>query len=192
MNQCPIDFSQRLFWLASTILGLLLLWRGSRQRPIKPLLCGLWGKISGKQSFRRVFENLPDPTWIISDNHFVEANPAALKAIGCEARSGLLYYHPSELSPELQPDGESSFIKANRIMDEARKQGYQRFDWLHKKLDGTLFPVEVTIATIQWAGSRPFYVAGGIYPNDWIYWHRYRPVKPSFARFSKKALMPSC
>jgi diguanylate cyclase (GGDEF)-like protein/PAS domain S-box-containing protein len=153
MNQCPIDFSQRLFWLESTILGLLLLWRGSRQRRIKTLLCGLWGKISGKQSFRRVFENLPDPTWIISDNHFVEANPAALKAIGCEARSGLLYYHPSELSPELQPDGEPSFIKANRIMDEARKQGYQRFDWLHKKLDGTLFPVEVTIATIQWDGQ---------------------------------------
>lgn len=66
--------------------------------------------------FQTLFESSPDPVWIIENNTFTECNEAAAKILGYPNRSQLLFVHPSRLSPEIQPDGESSFIKAERMM----------------------------------------------------------------------------
>ncbi|RQW81114.1 MAG: PAS domain S-box protein, partial [Methylococcus sp.] len=103
--------------------------------------------------FRQLFEKLPEPVWILTENHFVEANPAALAAIGYIHRPEILRLHPGDLSPEYQPDGELSLIKAERMAQLGLKKDLHRFEWVHKRRDGTLFPVEVTLTTMDWLGK---------------------------------------
>jgi PAS domain S-box-containing protein len=107
--------------------------------------------------FRTLFDEMPDPAWIIRDHRFVDANPAALKTMGWEDKPAFLTLHPADISPEKQPDGESSFIKAERIFRSMQDIPVQRFDWTHKHRDGHLFPVEVTLSSFEWNGQPALY-----------------------------------
>lgn len=107
--------------------------------------------------FRTLFELAPDPTWIIEDNRFVECNNAAVKALGYSCREELLNTHPSNLSPPIQPDGEDSFAKAERMMAIAENSGLHRFEWTHTKANGTDFVAEVTLSNIDLADKKVIY-----------------------------------
>lgn len=109
------------------------------------------------QRFRTLFEDLPDPAWIIRDEHFVEANQAALNAIGFTNKPEFLHLHPVDISPEFQPDGENSIQKAAQHFKTARQQGIHRFIWTHKRQDGNSLPVEVTLTQINWGGEWVMY-----------------------------------
>lgn len=63
-----------------------------------------------------------------------------------------------ELSPKYQPCGSPSHILAHRAIVKAFKEGYNRFEWMHQKLDGTPMPAEVTLVRIKYKDS--FIVAG--------------------------------
>ena len=112
---------------------------------------------ASESSLRVLFHQSPDPAWIIADHHFVAANAAALAAIGYGEKSEAMHLHPSSVSPELQPDGESSYVKAERHMRTAEEQGVHRFEWVHRRSDGTLFPAEVTLAAIDFRGRKVLY-----------------------------------
>ncbi len=107
--------------------------------------------------FQSLFERAPDPTWIIEDNRFVECNNAAVKALGYSCREELLNIHPSKLSPPMQPDGEDSFAKAERMMQIAKNDGLHRFEWTHTKADGTDFVAEVTLSNIELSDKKVIY-----------------------------------
>ncbi len=64
----------------------------------------------------------------------------------------------NELSPEYQPCGTRSDILAAQYISKAFQEGYCRFEWLHKKLDGTPIPAEITLVRIKYRDS--FIVAG--------------------------------
>lgn len=101
------------------------------------------------QRFRTLFESSPDPAWIIDHNRFVECNQAAIRILGYESREQFLNSHPSELSPPIQPDGEDSFQKAERMMATAREKGIHRFEWVHSRANGNTFFAEVTLSYIK-------------------------------------------
>lgn len=107
--------------------------------------------------FRSLFEELPDPVWIIKNHRFVEANAAAAHVLGYARRDEIQFFHPSEISPEFQPDGEPSYIKAERHMRTAEEKGIHRFEWIHTRRDGSLFPVEVTLSSINLHGESVLY-----------------------------------
>ncbi len=98
---------------------------------------------------KNIFELSPDPTWIIDGNQFIECNDAAISILGYTSREELLKVHPSKLSPPMQPDGEDSYVKAERMMTLARERGLHRFEWVHTKVDGKNFVAEVTLSTIE-------------------------------------------
>lgn len=102
--------------------------------------------------FRRLFDSSPDPVWIIDNNHFVECNEAAVRMLGYPDKASLTNTHPSKLSPPQQPDGESSYIKAERMMGLAQERGLHRFDWVHTRMDGSEFYAEVTLSAITLLG----------------------------------------
>ena len=110
-----------------------------------------------EQWFRTLFEASPDPTWIIEDHHFVECNEAAIKALGYCSKDEFLDTHPSELSPEFQPDGEDSYAKAERHIAIAAEKGLYRFEWLHKRADGSHFIAEVTLSVVAFRGRQVMY-----------------------------------
>lgn len=98
--------------------------------------------------FRALFDLSPDPAWIIDNNQCVECNQAAVRMLGYSDQHALTYVHPSKLSPQYQPDGEASYIKAERMMNIAQVTGRHRFEWVHRRQDGTDFWAEVTLSSI--------------------------------------------
>ena len=109
--------------------------------------------LDGANPFQALFDRLPDPVWIIVGSNFVDANPAALNAMGLVDKASALGRHPADLSPECQPDGEQSRPKAERMMAMARREGRHRFEWMHRRPDGSIFSVEVTLNTLDWRGQ---------------------------------------
>jgi diguanylate cyclase (GGDEF)-like protein/PAS domain S-box-containing protein len=106
-----------------------------------------------EEKYRRLFELSEDPMWLLIDQDFVMANQAASRVLGYESTSELAGVHPSCLSPERQPDGLASREKANEMIRLAYSTGYHRFEWLHKKKDGSVFPVEVSLTKVPYRGG---------------------------------------
>ena len=102
--------------------------------------------------FRRLFDSSPDAVWIMEEHRFVRSNRAALRIFGLPQDFAFEQIHPSEISPEFQPDGESSLVKAERMMSIAEARGIHRFEWVHTRADGSLFDAEVTLSAIDLDG----------------------------------------
>jgi len=98
--------------------------------------------------YRTLFEMSEDPMWVIIGERFMIANEAAANELGYASIDELVNIHPSELSPPMQPDGKTSFDKANEMMSTAYKAGFHRFEWEHKRKNGEVFPVEVSLTRI--------------------------------------------
>ncbi len=103
--------------------------------------------------YQELFERSADAILIIEDDRFVDCNRAAVAMLRCASREQVLQTHPSELSPPTQPDGRSSFEKANEMMALAKRHGSHRFEWQHKRRDGEVFPVEVLLTAVE-GGSK--------------------------------------
>jgi PAS domain S-box-containing protein len=104
-------------------------------------------KESEKQ-YRTLFEQSADATLIIEGDKFIDCNEATVEMLGYTNKRELLQTHPSQLSPEFQPDGRSSFEKADEMMSIAFERGSHRFEWAHKRHNGEVFPVEVLLTDI--------------------------------------------
>jgi diguanylate cyclase (GGDEF)-like protein/PAS domain S-box-containing protein len=98
-----------------------------------------------EQRFATLFELAPEPTWIIADGRFIDCNMAAVRILGYKNRTKLLNASPADISPERQPDGESSQSKAERILQLVENGEPQRFEWIHKKFDGSKLIANVSL-----------------------------------------------
>lgn len=107
-----------------------------------------------ESKYRDIFEKSIDAVFILKDGHFVDCNEAALKMFGLD-RKTLFNTHPSQLSPELQPDGSSSFIKAEEMMKIALEKGCNRFRWNHQQKNGQVFETEVSLTRIDDSDNIP-------------------------------------
>ncbi len=109
-------------------------------------------KIS-EEIFILLFEKSHDPILIIDDYSFVECNNAAVEILGLTSKEDISNTHPSKISPEYQPDGNLSFEKAQKMMDIAYKNGYHRFEWLHKNLNDDEIWIDVALTKIPYKGK---------------------------------------
>lgn len=110
--------------------------------------------LSGADKYRMFFENSTDAMLMIQEYTFVDCNTATVEMLGYDNKEDLLNTHPSELSPEFQPDGKSSFDKAMEMMNTAYSKGTHRFEWDHKRRNGEVFPVEVSLTSIPSNGDK--------------------------------------
>lgn len=109
------------------------------------------------ERFQTLFDSSPDPVWIIDNQRFVECNQAAIEMLGYPDKDSLKNIHPSELSPQFQPDGEESYSKAERMMLIAKEKGLNRFEWVHRRRDQSNFFAEVTLSAITLQGRQVLY-----------------------------------
>jgi len=107
-----------------------------------------------EERFRRLFEDSADAMLLIDDARFVECNAAAVRMLRMQSRDQLLNHKPADLSPVIQADGTPSVEKAQTLMAKALELGSLRFEWLHRRADGEVFPVEVLLTTIKQHGRR--------------------------------------
>jgi len=101
----------------------------------------------------KVFKNSQDPMFIAEGREFLDANDAALKMFGVSSKSTFIETHPAAFSPEFQVDGASSYLKANKMIETALKNGFHRFNWRHKNLNEEVFDVEVTLTIFEDEGK---------------------------------------
>jgi PAS domain S-box-containing protein len=113
--------------------------------------------LESEETFRRLFNESADPILLLDDTGFTECNQAAAFILGYSSPGEVLIKHPWEISPEKQPDGRLSTEKAVAMISKALLNGYNRFEWIHTKTDGTEFPVEVMLTPIILKGEQSFY-----------------------------------
>ena len=104
--------------------------------------------------FRLLFERSGDANLLIEGNRFVDCNQATVEILGASDKASVLWTHPSELSPPFQPDGRPSKDKAEELIALAFQKGSHHFEWIHRKMDGSDFPVEVLLTAIPWKGKQ--------------------------------------
>jgi PAS domain S-box-containing protein len=106
-----------------------------------------------EERFRILFEQSSDAHLIFDHvNGIIDCNNATLDMLRCRDKREILKLHPAMLSPEFQADGRRSIEKAVDMDATARRHGYHRFDWLHRRFDGDVFPCEVTLTPVELNG----------------------------------------
>jgi PAS domain S-box-containing protein len=98
--------------------------------------------------FRLLFEKSVDPVLLMDGFRFIAANRAALDMLHCKKKDGVFGLRPSEISPELQADGERSDVKERAFIALMEADGYNRFEWTHRTFDGNDFQVEASLTAI--------------------------------------------
>ncbi|HNY63870.1 MAG TPA: PAS domain S-box protein [Deltaproteobacteria bacterium] len=102
-----------------------------------------------EKRFRSLFESSADASLLIEGSRFVDCNQAALEILGFREKRQVLDMHPGELSPKHQPDGRRSDEKSVEMISLALEKGSHRFEWMHLRADGTVFPTEVVLTAIH-------------------------------------------
>ena len=109
------------------------------------------------QQFMNTFHHSADATLLIDGETFTDCNERTVEMLKAPSRDDVLSTHPSQLSPETQPDGRSSFEKAGEMIATAHEKGSNRFEWAHRRLNGEVFPVEVTLMPVSLFGKQQLY-----------------------------------
>ncbi len=138
-------FAVLLLLLAATSAGLALQNRRVRQARLR---------------FATLFEQSPEPMWIIADGRFIDCNPAGVRIFGHADKVSLLARLPDSLSPPHQPDGEASRSKAQRLLCAVAEGEPQRFEWVYLRADGSPFSAILSLMPTTLEG-RPVSLAVG-------------------------------
>jgi PAS domain S-box-containing protein len=126
--------------------------------------------------FRVLFEHSSDAHFIFDETGITDCNAATIQLLKATDKSQVLALHPAVLSPEYQPDGRRSLEKSKEMDGIAEALGYHRFEWLHRKLDGEVFPVEVTLNAVQ-IGGKPAWI---------VVWHDLTEIKRAEAELRRR------
>lgn len=124
-----------------------------------------------------LFEHSSDAHLIFDDDGILDCNSAAIEMLRCRDKSEVLTLHPAELSPELQPDGRRSLEKCVEMDRLAHERGFHRFEWIHRRMTGEDFPVQVTLTPVQLASG----------PALVVVWHELTILREHERRLARQA-----
>lgn len=105
--------------------------------------------LNSESKYRLLFERSADAILIIKEGRFVDCNKATVEMLGFTNKEEILNNHPSQLSTKFQADGRNSNEAANDMMAIAYKNGSHRFEWLHVRNNGEIFPAEVLLTSVN-------------------------------------------
>ncbi|HNW44675.1 MAG TPA: PAS domain S-box protein [Elusimicrobiales bacterium] len=97
---------------------------------------------------RDALMTLAPPAW-----NFTSGNPATLDLFGAASEEEFETLTPGDLSPERQPDGRPSAVRAREMIEKALREGSCFFEWTHKRLNGREFPATVLLTRIELDGK---------------------------------------
>jgi PAS domain S-box-containing protein len=101
-----------------------------------------------------IFEGTNDALMLLTEQGFFDCNRHTLAMFGMPSKDAFVKCHPSTLSPPLQADGRDSFTAANERIQQALQRGQARFEWIHRRADGTDFPAEVLLSAFDYGGRQ--------------------------------------
>lgn len=101
-----------------------------------------------KESFETLFKESKDGLCLVKDGKYIDCNKAFLDMLGFEKIEDVIGLTPYDLSPEFQNDGRASKEGSKEKIQECMKNASARFEWIHKKSDGTNFWTEIIITKL--------------------------------------------
>jgi len=101
-----------------------------------------------KETFETLFEKSSDGILIIDNGKFIQCNEKSIEMLHCGTKEEVFDLHPADISPEFQPDGRSSHEKAEAMIQHAITNNGNQFEWLHKRIDGGTFWIEVNLTPV--------------------------------------------
>lgn len=104
------------------------------------------------ERFRVLFERSSDAHLLYDERGVIDCNDATLRMLRAERKDMVLGRSSVELSPRRQADGRLSVIVGEQMRQLARLRGYHRFEWMHQRMDGVEFPVEITLTPVRLHG----------------------------------------
>ena len=107
-----------------------------------------------ERKYRTLFDSSRDAIMMLSppDWSFTAGNQATIELFRCNSESDFTSRRPWELSPEYQPDGQISSIKAKMMIESAVKTGSNLFEWTHQQTDGEILQASVLLSRIELQG----------------------------------------
>ncbi len=106
-----------------------------------------------EERFRQFFDYSPDAYLLLCDGLFIDCNKAAELLLRCD-RLQICGQKPEYFSPEYQPDGRVSSVALAETVARAIHSGRSTEEWLHQRLDGTVFWTESTLSVITLKGQQ--------------------------------------
>jgi PAS domain S-box-containing protein len=105
--------------------------------------------------YRALFKSSRDAIMILfpPDWRFTSANAATVELFGAKDEKEFTSLGPWEVSPERQPDGELSSVKAQRMIATAMEKGSHFFEWTHQRIDGGTFSATVLLTRVELEGK---------------------------------------
>ena len=101
-----------------------------------------------KESFETLFNESKDGLCLVRDGKITDCNKSFLQILAYTRKEELIGLSPSDLSPKYQPNEKLSKDGVKDKIKECMENGSARFEWVHKKSDGTSFWTEIIITKI--------------------------------------------
>ena len=106
-----------------------------------------------EEMFRVLFEGSSDAQVLLAYGAgFVSANQAAATLFGYADAAALLNESPVSTSPPVQFDGRPSTEASMEYMRRALDTGRCQFEWLHRRVDGSIFHADVLLSRVDIGG----------------------------------------
>jgi PAS domain S-box-containing protein len=99
-------------------------------------------------SFKTLFEKSTDATLIIKEAQIIDCNNAYANLFHYASKDEIINIDISRLFPKLQPDGQDSLEKSKKMIEIAKAEGSNRFEWFHTKSNGEDFWCEVVLTSM--------------------------------------------
>ena len=110
-------------------------------------------RLQANEMYRRLFVTSKDaimtldpPSW-----KFTTGNNMILDMFKVKDMEEWTSMGPWQVSPEVQPDGELSSKKAQRMIQTAMENGSHYFEWTHRRMDGESFPATVLLTRVDFS-----------------------------------------
>ncbi len=139
------DSPQGKQWWSNTVVPIR---REGKIRSLLVIGSDVTERNASEEKFRVLFEHSTDAHLILLGDQIADCNPAAVSMLHCEDRDEVLQLRWSDVTPEHQPDDESSSRALVDLEKLARERGHYRFEQWHLRIDGELFPAEVTVTPV--------------------------------------------
>ena len=114
--------------------------------------------VESRLRYFTLFNVADDAIFILENGIFIDCNATTLRMFGVETRD-ILGQSPWKFSPPAQPDGKDSRKKAMEKIQAAQSGRVQRFNWKHRRLDGTFFDADVSLAKLDLSDDKSYVLA---------------------------------
>ncbi len=147
-----------LVGLLTTALVLFLVLSGKRASRALRRARDEWERVARERNkrlaqsekrFRTIFESSNDAIILLTHEGFFDCNARALEMFGFDTLAAFTAAHLADVSPPRQPDGQDSQAAAQARIETALREGYCRFEWVHRRANGEDFPTEVLLSAFR-------------------------------------------